>query len=164
MSTFHTSFWNHRRSLLLFVRNNPSLRQIGSIFRSPTPYLVQSKFHTGSLFVSLMVHEAMNGLGQSYTMHSYTHIHISACFARKATFSWCRSLAPRQVQYSWVAAAFYSLSVTKMITISGTLPVNPVAQHITSAAITVSPTGCHRDELPGCCWEIANKIRFLSQG
>lgn len=160
---FTLLFTLQERSLLLFVRNNPSLRQIGSNFQK-SHSIFGSKFHTGSLFVSLMVHEAMNGLGHSYTMHSNTHTHISACLARKATFSWYRSLTPRQVQYLWVAAAFYSLSLTKMISISGTLPVNPAAQHITSAAITVSPTGCQRDELPGCHWEIANKIGFLSQG
>lgn len=92
---------------------------------------------------------------QNALIHAYTH--ISVCLGRKATFSLCRSLAPRQVQYLWVTASFYSLSLRNMLSISSTLPVNPAAQHISSAAITVSPAGCHCDELPGCHWDMAIK-------
>lgn len=87
---------------------------------------------------------------------SLTNTHTPTCLARKATISQCRSLAPRQVQYLWVGAAFYRLSLTKMISISGTLSVNPAALQITSAVITDSPAGCH------CV--VANKLRFPSQG
>lgn len=90
------------------------------------------------------------------------HSHTTTCLARKATFSRCRSLARRQVQYLWVAAAFYCLSLTKKISISGTLPVNPAALHITYTAIAVSPAGCHRDEPSGCHRETANKLGFLA--
>ncbi|KAK9515823.1 hypothetical protein VZT92_026432 [Zoarces viviparus] len=51
-----------------------------------------------------------------------------------------------------------------MISISGTLPVNPAAPHITSAAIAVSPVGCRCDEPPGCHPQMANELGFLSEG
>lgn len=77
--------------------------------------------------------------------HAYTHSHTrthAAGFLRKAAISRCRSLASGQVQYLWVAAAFYHLSLTKVINVSGPAPVNPTTLHIMSAAVTVGPAGC----------------------
>lgn len=75
----------------------------------------------------------------AHTPHARTH---AAGFLRKAAISRCRSLASGQVQYLWVAAAFYHLSLTKVINVSGPVPVNPTTLHIMSAAVTVGPAGC----------------------